>query len=96
MAGPRTGACAAAAAATRQVAAVQRGRGRGGQEAGEDLGDEGFEGGEAGADDADVRFDAGPHRGRGVVPGDVGGDGDGVEGLEAEAGDDDDAGGGGS
>ena len=61
------------------------------EEAGEDLGDEGFERGEAGADDADVRFDARPHgRGR-VVPGDVGGDGDGVEGLEAEAGDDDDA-----
>ena len=58
------------------------------EEIGEEVVDDGFEGGEAGADDADAEFDRGPGCRADVVRGVVGRVGDGVEGVEADDGGD--------
>ena len=79
MAGQRAAACRAdgrvRAGSAGGVAAV------GGEDAGEESVHQGPEQGEAGADDADLDFEVAPEGGHGVVPADVFGDGDGVEGL---------------
>lgn len=56
------------------------------------FGDEGLDGGEGGAGEGNVDFDAGPDAGVDAVEGGVGGDGDFVEGFEADDGSDADAG----
>ena len=58
---------------------------------GEEAGDEGFEGRQGGADDADVHFDTGPVGCGSVVPGYVFGNRDDIEGAETEDGDKADA-----
>lgn len=52
----------------------------GGEDAGEEAGGEGFEGGEAGADDANVDFERAPHGGLAIVVGRVVAVGEGVDG----------------
>lgn len=65
---------------------------RRGQEVRDGFGDEGLDGGEGGAGEGDVDFDARPDAGVDAVEGGVGGDGDFVEGFEADDGGDTDAG----